>query len=157
MNKKLATQNGIIILLATLIDQGSKSFVFERTTALWGIVTSWFTVSLQPSLNTYFAFSIPSPSWVILSIVLSVFSIVTVLWVREIKNAQTSSLWLALVLGGAIGNLADRFIHGGVIDWIELTLFGWSWSSFNFADMMILIGIIGWFMSTRITNQTKYE
>ena len=149
MIKKLGFFNAIILLLAALIDQGSKSFVFEQTEPLWQIASSWFTVTLQPSLNHFFAFSIPAPQWVILSVVLTVFVVVIVLWLREIKQGLSTSYWLALVIGGAIGNLIDRLLHGGVIDWIELTFFSWSWSSFNFADMMIVFGIIGWFALSR--------
>ena len=49
-------------------------------------------------------------------------------------------LWVptGLLLGGAIGNLIDRFVHGSVTDWIKLP----HWPAFNVADMAITFGVI---------------
>ncbi len=46
-----------------------------------------------------------------------------------------------LVLIGAISNLADRFFYKGVIDFISISAYGWSWPAFNMADVYIVIGI----------------
>ena len=46
-----------------------------------------------------------------------------------------------LVLGGAISNIVDRILYGGVIDFIELSCYGWSWPIFNIADMIIVFSI----------------
>jgi len=47
---------------------------------------------------------------------------------------------LALVLGGAIGNLHDRLAYGSVIDFIEVHIFGYHWPDFNVADSSIVVG-----------------
>ncbi len=47
---------------------------------------------------------------------------------------------LALILGGAIGNLLDRISYGFVIDFIHFHIQDWSWPIFNFADTAISIG-----------------
>lgn len=49
----------------------------------------------------------------------------------------------ALVIGGAIGNLIDRLIHGHVIDFIDFYLGTWHWPAFNIADSAIVVGAIG--------------
>ena len=46
-----------------------------------------------------------------------------------------------LVLSGAISNLLDRFIYSGVIDFIELSAYGWVWPDFNVADIAIVLGV----------------
>ena len=47
---------------------------------------------------------------------------------------------LALVLGGAIGNLHDRIAYGSVVDFIEVHIFGYHWPDFNVADSSIVVG-----------------
>jgi signal peptidase II len=47
---------------------------------------------------------------------------------------------LALVLGGALGNLHDRVFYGSVVDFIEIHIFGYHWPDFNVADSSIVIG-----------------
>lgn len=49
----------------------------------------------------------------------------------------------ALVLGGALSNIIDRFWYGAVIDFIELYVGSYSWPVFNIADSMIVIGVGG--------------
>lgn len=49
---------------------------------------------------------------------------------------------LALVLGGAIGNLIDRFAYGYVIDFIDVYYGSWHWPAFNVADSAITIGAL---------------
>ncbi len=47
---------------------------------------------------------------------------------------------LALVLGGALGNLHDRIAYGSVVDFIEVHIFGYHWPDFNVADSSIVTG-----------------
>jgi len=51
-------------------------------------------------------------------------------------------LSLALILGGAIGNLADRLLSGSVTDFIEVYVGSFHWPTFNAADSAISIGIV---------------
>lgn len=51
-----------------------------------------------------------------------------------------STVALALVLGGAIGNLHDRIAYGSVVDFIEVHIFGYHWPDFNVADSSIVVG-----------------
>ena len=49
---------------------------------------------------------------------------------------------LALVLGGALGNLTDRLRFGYVVDFIDFHYRGWHWPAFNLADSVITLGVI---------------
>src|ERR1700722_8384974 len=51
-----------------------------------------------------------------------------------------ATIALALVLGGAIGNLHDRIAYGSVVDFIEVHIFGYHWPDFNVADSSIVVG-----------------
>ncbi len=55
---------------------------------------------------------------------------------------RLASIALGFVLGGASGNLLDRFRHGEVIDFLHVRLWsGYSWPDFNFADSFIVVGV----------------
>ena len=70
---------------------------------------------------------------------LAVILIAIVLW--RPARLDRATLWgLAFVLGGASGNLFDRFLHGRVTDFLELYLGNFHWPTFNVADSAIVIG-----------------
>ncbi len=49
-------------------------------------------------------------------------------------------LGLALILGGALGNLYDRLVYGHVVDFLDVHVAGWHWPAFNVADSAITLG-----------------
>lgn len=58
------------------------------------------------------------------------------------KNTESSDFYpLALILGGAAGNLLDRLIHGRVVDFLDFYIHGYHWPAFNIADSGIVIGV----------------
>jgi len=59
---------------------------------------------------------------------------------RQTAGQTRFNLALALILGGAIGNVIDRILYGHVIDFIDLHVAGWHWPTFNVADSAISIG-----------------
>lgn len=67
-------------------------------------------------------------------------SIVLIFWLRK---AETTFLALALgfVIGGAIGNVFDRFIWGRVYDFLDFHAAGYHWPAFNVADAAISVGV----------------
>ena len=59
-------------------------------------------------------------------------------------NTKDKKVWLstALVIGGAVGNIIDRILHGAVLDFIDLHYNSWHYPAFNLADSMICIGVL---------------
>jgi signal peptidase II len=59
-----------------------------------------------------------------------------------VRNAGKSLFCsgLALILGGALGNLYDRLVYGHVVDFLDLHAAGWHWPAFNVADSAITVG-----------------
>ena len=49
---------------------------------------------------------------------------------------------LALILGGALGNLHDRLAYGKVVDFLDFHAAGWHWPAFNVADSAITVGAL---------------
>ena len=73
-------------------------------------------------------------------------SIVSIVFLVMIARLKPSELQLAvafsLVLGGAVGNLIDRFVNGHVIDFLDFYYGGWHFPTFNAADSAITIGAV---------------
>lgn len=72
-----------------------------------------------------------------------VVSAVLVVWLsRTPRSDWRNAAPLALIIGGALGNLIDRVRFGKVTDFIEVYHQGWSWPAFNIADSAICIGAV---------------
>lgn len=70
-------------------------------------------------------------------------SVAIVWWLVTLKKGSTFlAIALALVLGGALGNLYDRIILGYVVDFIHVHYQGWHFPAFNIADCGITVGAI---------------
>lgn len=102
---------------------------------------------IEPSLNRGLAFSVPVGSFLALTLNTAVLLAVVGYWLRRVGSRE--SWWLAVMIGGAFGNLVDRLMLGGVVDWFVLNWFGWSESSVNLADAVVLLGAVGWLWNHR--------
>ena len=110
-------------------------------------------LNLTLTHNTGAAFSLLSDAggwqrW-FFSVLSVVVSIVIIVWLRRLGRGQPwLSCALALVLGGALGNLWDRLTLGVVVDFIDVYYRVWHWPVFNFADTAISIGAVMLVIST---------
>ncbi|MDT8438483.1 MAG: signal peptidase II [Wenzhouxiangellaceae bacterium] len=107
-------------------------------------VTGWFNLTLAHNTGAAFSLLADAEGWqrwffIIVGSGISVFLLVW-LW-RLPLSARALPVALMLILGGAIGNLADRFRLGYVVDFIDLHYAGWHWPAFNIADSAIVIGV----------------
>ena len=57
-------------------------------------------------------------------------------------HGHLARLGYGLIIGGALGNLADRIIHGAVVDFVSLHYAGYYWYVFNLADIWISLGVV---------------
>ncbi len=102
-------------------------------------------LDLHKVYNTGAAFSFLSSAsgwqrWFFVGLSL-VISLLLVAWLRRLRSGQVRlALALALILGGAVGNLIDRVVYGHVIDFIDLYYGAWHWPVFNLADSAITLG-----------------
>jgi len=68
---------------------------------------------------------------------------VFIIWMLRRHGQQQMFAWaLTLILGGALGNVIDRAVHGYVVDFIQVHAGGWYFPAFNIADSAITIGAI---------------
>jgi signal peptidase II len=61
---------------------------------------------------------------------------------RMSSHERLARIGLALILGGAIGNLTDRLALGSVVDFVDVVLGGWHFWAFNVADSAITFGVV---------------
>jgi signal peptidase II len=80
---------------------------------------------------------------------LAVFFVVVVYAFRAAVTDRLLQVGLHLILGGAIGNLIDRFRFGYVVDFLDFSLRDHHWPAFNVADSAICIGIVLLFLDMR--------
>jgi signal peptidase II len=63
-----------------------------------------------------------------------------ILMIRLGDRINMTTVALALICGGALGNVHDRIAYGSVIDFIEVHIFSYHWPDFNVADSCVVIG-----------------
>jgi signal peptidase II len=135
------------LALATLAADRASKFAIERLTA------EGFRRPLVPnfadlvhSVNAGVAFGLFSGSaskWLSFLLVLSSSAVILLLvWLLFAGHAGRveSQVGIALIAGGAAGNLLDRLLHRGVTDFLELRAGNFRWPAFNLADAAITIG-----------------
>jgi signal peptidase II len=128
-----------VIVLAA--DQASKSLVLASHPG----PSSGGLVSVRLVRNTGASFGLGAGHPIVVVLVaVVVIAIVAVLLART--RSRAAALCLAAVLGGALGNLADRLFRapglgrGAVVDWIHVAVYP---ATFNIADLAIRVGVIG--------------
>jgi len=105
-------------------------------------VTAYFNVVLVFNKGAAFSFLAGASGWqtpLFAAVAIAAAVIVSVLLVRA-AGSPLFKLGLALILGGAIGNLWDRLQYGQVVDFLDVHAFGWHWPAFNVADAGISVG-----------------
>ena len=108
-------------------------------------VFSWLNITLAHNYGAAFSFLADAGGWqrVFFIVLASVVSVVLLVWLLRLPRQEwVTGLGLALVLGGAIGNLVDRIQLGYVIDFIDVHVAGWHYPAFNVADSAITCGVV---------------
>lgn len=134
--------------LVIVLDQLSKAWVLRALPEYTDIVVipgfwNWFRTY---NTGAAFSFLANSGGWQIwfFSILAFVISGLLIWWLAKTpRNDWKTALPYALIIGGALGNVIDRLIHGHVIDFIKWYIGDHVWPAFNLADAAIVGGAIG--------------
>jgi signal peptidase II len=105
-------------------------------------VTSWFNFVRVHNAGAAFSFLAGASGWQRWFFIgLGVAAAAFIGWLLKKHAGQTLfCLALAMILGGALGNVIDRLLHGYVVDFLQLHWRGWYFPSFNVADSAITGG-----------------
>ena len=107
-------------------------------------VTAFLNLVLVYNKGAAFSMFADAPGWqtpLLIAFALAAAGIVSYLIVRN-PAKRLLCLGLALILGGALGNLIDRVRFGHVVDFLDFHALGWHWPAFNVADSGITIGAL---------------
>lgn len=135
-------------VLIFLLDQWSKLY-FENSLQLYQqivVIPDYFSWTLAYNTGAAFSFLADAGGWQrwFFALIALVVSAVLVVWLKRLKADETwLAIALAMVLGGALGNLYDRVVLGHVVDFI---LVHWQnqyyFPAFNLADSAITVGAV---------------
>jgi signal peptidase II len=136
-----------LTLTIVALDRATKAWFETQTSEGWRHEVVRHFIYLVHSRNPGIAFSIFADShspWLrILLIGGSLVVICVLAWLLVAgQGGPMACAGLALLLGGATGNLTDRILHGAVTDFFEVWLGTYRWPAFNVADSAITIGAI---------------
>ena len=142
MNKRENIYKITAILL--IIDQFIKIIVNSKMSLYQEIVIIKNFFSIFYVKNTGAAFSIFENGVVYLSILSVVFILILDRYIKkEIEGFNKYDIVsFGMILGGIFGNLIDRIIHHGVIDYLSFSFYEYQFPVFNFADMCIVLGVM---------------
>lgn len=133
-----------LLLIACLADQLSKWFILTNAinTAKLEITPFLDFVLVWNTGISYGMFSGNGPTGRLVMVALTFLVCLIFLWMLAEAKTRLSASGIALIIGGAIGNVIDRIHHGAVVDFISLHYGDYYWYVFNLADIWITVGCI---------------
>ena len=140
----------VIAALVVLADRLTKIIIQQRMSpiAAIAVIPGWLRIIHTENPGAAFGMLADGNPWLRSSILVGVSGLVLVFVAGALWSAKSSFTGvltrtaLALILGGAVGNLYDRVIYGTVTDFIEVYRGIWSFPAFNVADSAITVGAI---------------
>lgn len=133
-----------IALVVLLLDQGSKWLMLAvmsppriiEVTGFFNLVLAWNTgVSFSA-----FAGGGDTGRWILVGIAIVISGFVLAWMGRTQRRLLIAGF--AIIVGGALGNVIDRVIHGAVVDFLDFHVAGRHWPAFNLADTAITLGVV---------------
>jgi signal peptidase II len=129
-----------------IADRASKMWIDRHVTAwdVWPVIPGF--MNIIHAENPGMAFSLlataaaPIRQVVLIGLASAVLAMVAVMLWRSVAGLERWAL--ALVMGGAVGNLWDRIARGTVTDFVDVYYGSWHWATFNVADSAISVGAI---------------
>jgi signal peptidase II len=150
MNSSASDRRGLLFLISLLIivaDRVTKWLVSARVELGDNIPVIPHVFAISHVENEGAAFSLFNNSgspervrWTLLAFSLIAAIVVLFFLFKLGRKFSSSTLALALILGGALGNAYDRFRFGYVIDFLEVHIVHYHWPDFNIADSAIVVG-----------------
>ncbi len=136
----------LISLLVLVLDQICKWIVLTTMEPFDPVaITGFFNLILVFNKGAAFGFladsELDANSIFLYSNIAILFLLFYTLWLlRPGRSQSVTGIWL--ILGGALGNIADRIVHGHVVDFLDFHYGGWHYSTFNIADACISVGAV---------------
>ena len=151
-----------VSLVVIVLDQITKSIAVDHLQLYQSMtILNGFNFTLMHNVGAAFSFLSDASGWQrwLFTAISVVVSTAIVVWIKYLAPDQRLiAVALALILGGAIGNLCDRVMLGYVIDFIDIYYGDHHWPAFNIADSAISVGaallILEWVVTARQQHNT---
>jgi len=144
--KKQAFAWLLMSVLIIVLDLWTKGLATDSLTLYRPVeLTSWLNMTLAHNYGAAFSFLSDAGGWQrwLFTGLASVVTLVLIIWLFRLPaREKLTAAALGLIIGGAVGNLIDRIMHGYVVDFIDVYYRGWHWPAFNVADSAITCGVI---------------
>jgi signal peptidase II len=154
----------LISAIVIFLDRLSKEWVTLHIPMGGAIPVVPHFLRISHWLNDGAAFSLFADSasphtvrWVLVGFSLVAALAVLVFLVRLGNRFTATTIALALVFAGALGNVHDRIAYGSVVDFIEVHIFAYHWPDFNLADSAIVIGACLLLLDSLLTKSNQPE
>ena len=138
----------LFVFFILAVDQLTKAVVTQKI-SLYGsneIIPDFFNITYIQNRGAIFGFFSQSGSqlvYILLTLTsLAALALVVYYFFKTPPDEKLMKISLSFILGGALGNLADRIFRGYVVDFMDFYVKKWHWPSFNVADSCITIGAI---------------
>ena len=150
----------IVIITIFLLDRATKIYLINLQSSGTDVdfyINSFLNFYLVWNTGVGFGLASIETSFYyhILTSIIVIINIVLIFLLVKSKGIYT--YWLALVIGGSLGNLFDRIYYYAVPDFIDLHLGNYHWYIFNVADIFITLGIIGLILTELLKKENVPE
>jgi signal peptidase II len=133
-------------LIVILLDQATKQIAESLLTYRQSVyVMPFFDFTLLYNEGAAFSFLSDQSGWQRWFFIVLALGVVAVMlaWISRLRREEKwTAVALALIVGGALGNVIDRILFGHVIDFIHLHYEAYYWPAFNIADSAIFVGVV---------------
>ncbi len=135
----------ILALVVGVLDQFTKQLVLANLHYGQVIpVTGFFDLVLVFNTGAAFSFLAEHSGWqrwffTVLALAVSGWLLTLM---HHHRHERLLPAAFAFIIGGALGNVYDRLVHGAVVDFLHFHYAGWSWPAFNLADSAITVGVV---------------
>jgi len=135
----------LIAAFSIVLDQATKWWILEGIMQPPRIIPLTPFFNLLLTWNNGVSFGLFNNSNSLNALLLSALAIVIVVflffWLRKAESTRLA-VGLGLIIGGALGNVIDRGLHGAVVDFLDFYINNLHWPAFNVADSCITVGAI---------------
>jgi signal peptidase II len=146
MQRKKMFLYGAIIILGLIADQLSKYMILQHVQYLerMPVIPGFFDLTLVYNPGAAFSFLANAGGWqkflfMGLALIICIYLLQAI--IRD-EFGSMGKLAAALIIGGAIGNVVDRLVHGHVVDFLLFYYHNWFYPAFNVADSLICVGAV---------------
>jgi signal peptidase II len=133
-----------LTVIVIVLDQWSKFAIVDAMQLYQSIqVTGFFNLTYVHNYGAAFSFLHDAGGWQrwFFTAIAVFVSALILYWLNQTNKEQIRlPVAFSLILGGAIGNVYDRLVHGYVIDFLDFYYQQWHWPAFNVADSAIFLG-----------------